>query len=214
MPPKAQQNGLFAEAAPYQRCINLRDSGWRSHFSPKLRTMTFRYGSHCLQLKLSAAGGLKMDRISIGQARASELYFAISEFESCRLSQPVPPVGYCASSLKKTPQLAGFLAIKLSLRVVKSALVGRQLPKISGRNPKSYRFRLTALEARFEVDCRMEAAVEISSRMTIVLPTMGESSVLNSKIGRLHLLVIGQFCAGAVHDHPAAFKYIGALNQR
>src|SRR6266851_10514042 len=49
-----------------------------------------------------------------------------------------------------------------------------------------------------------------------VVPASGDDIeiVLNPEIRRLHLLVISQFRAGAVHDHVAAFQHIGALHQR
>jgi hypothetical protein len=39
-------------------------------------------------------------------------------------------------------------------------------------------------------------------------------SSLNTEVSRLHLLVVCQLCAGAVHDHFATFQYISPLHQR
>src|SRR5882724_8135399 len=52
----------------------------------------------------------------------------------------------------------------------------------------------------------------IASSRTLLATTAAVT--LDPEISRLHLLVVGEFRAGAVHDHMAAFQHIGALHQR
>ena len=54
----------------------------------------------------------------------------------------------------------------------------------------------------------------------IALPVQGFASLsafstflrLNAQVSRLHLLIVCQFCASAVHDYLAAFQHIGPLH--